>query len=149
MGRYSSKTMSSRETAPGATGAPTRNFTLSSEARVRAAVSGPLAYMKRLRVIEDLEKAIVDRLSECCKKAATLGIEPRSFARAAAPTGALARLDDLVDRHNRWYPVEANLPIDPRTGQLLDRDGTPWQPIQRGSLDKLLAFALSRLPSGP
>jgi hypothetical protein len=25
-------------------------------------------------------------------------------------------LNDLVDRHNRWYPVESRLPMDPCRG---------------------------------
>lgn len=25
-------------------------------------------------------------------------------------------INDLIDRHNRWYPVESRLPMDPRTG---------------------------------
>ena len=27
-----------------------------------------------------------------------------------------AELNDLVERHNRWYPAESRLPMDPRTG---------------------------------
>ncbi len=30
-------------------------------------------------------------------------------------------LNELIDKHNRYYPIEANLPIDVRTGRLLDR----------------------------
>jgi hypothetical protein len=25
-------------------------------------------------------------------------------------------LNDLIERHNRWYPVESRLPMDPRRG---------------------------------
>ena len=25
-------------------------------------------------------------------------------------------MNDLIDRHNHWYPVEARLPMDPMTG---------------------------------
>jgi len=25
-------------------------------------------------------------------------------------------VNDLIDRHNRWYPAEAKLAMDPRTG---------------------------------
>jgi len=28
----------------------------------------------------------------------------------------LDEINDLIDRHNRWYPIESNLPMDPRTG---------------------------------
>ena len=26
-------------------------------------------------------------------------------------------MNDLVERHNRWYPAESRLPMDPRTGE--------------------------------
>jgi hypothetical protein len=54
---------------------------------------------------------------------------------------ALARLDDLIARHNRWYPIEANLPMHPRTGELVDRTGAPWRPMPPRTLDELLARA--------
>jgi hypothetical protein len=25
-------------------------------------------------------------------------------------------VNDLIDRHNRWYPAESRLPMDPRRG---------------------------------
>ena len=27
-----------------------------------------------------------------------------------------SEVNDLIDRHNRWYPAEARLPMDPTTG---------------------------------
>jgi hypothetical protein len=71
-----------------------------------------------------------------------------AHARAAAPRHALLRLDDLIARHNRWYPIEANLPMQPRTGELIDRTGEPWRPMRAPTLEELLARALSRAPSG-
>jgi hypothetical protein len=38
------------------------------------------------------------------------------YARTKAPVREIERLRELVARHNRWYPIEANLPIHPRTG---------------------------------
>jgi len=35
-------------------------------------------------------------------------------------------INDLIDRHNRWYPIEARLPMDPRTGDFATRDGTSY-----------------------
>jgi len=35
---------------------------------------------------------------------------------AAAEAWPFDGLNDLVDRHHRWYPVESRLPMDPRRG---------------------------------
>jgi hypothetical protein len=107
----------------GETGAPDRNFTLATEERVRALVAGPPAFTRRLRAMEDLEAAIVHLLA--------------SGEREAHARWLLDRLNDLVSRHNRYYPIEANLPIDPRTGELLDRDGRHWKPKPARSLEDL------------
>ena len=44
----------------------------------------------------------------------------RSGSGASGSTRAQAlrfdEVNDLIDRHNRWYPVESRLPMDPRTG---------------------------------
>jgi hypothetical protein len=43
-------------------------------------------------------------------------------------------------RIDECYPCEANLPLDPRTGEMLER-GTPWRPMRRFTLDALIASA--------
>ena len=48
--------------------------------------------------------------------------------------------NDLIGRHNRYYPIEANLPIDVRSGKLLER-GAPWRPLPAVTMDELLARA--------
>ncbi len=53
---------------------------------------------------------------------------------------ALALLNDLVARHNRYYPIEANLAVDVRTGRLLER-GVPWHPTPPITAADLLARA--------
>ena len=35
---------------------------------------------------------------------------------AEARNVAFDEVNDLIDRHNRWYPVESRLPMDPRRG---------------------------------
>jgi hypothetical protein len=111
---------------------PARNFTIHLEDRVRA-MGGPPAYMRRKRDIEDLEARLVASLkahdakrqaalaARAMDELARLGDAPRGFVRS------LADLNDLIDRHNRYYPIEANLPIDPKTGRLLD-GGHPFAP---------------------
>jgi hypothetical protein len=107
----------------GDTAAPARNFTIATEDRVRAVVAGPPAYVRRLRAMEDLEAAIVRILASGQLEREAIWL--------------LEQLNDLVSRHNRYYPIEANLPIDPRTGELLDRNGRHWKPLPTLSLDEL------------
>jgi hypothetical protein len=133
--------MSSR---PSETLDPPHNFTLTTEERVRAATAGPPAFMRRLRSIEDLREGIVRVLVEHCEEAREEGADVETHAREAAPLRALARLNELVSRHNRYYPVEANLPMQAGTGRLIDRTGEPWKPMAACSIDELLAVALER-----
>lgn len=123
---------------------PVRNFGLTIEERVRAVASGPPAYVRRLRSIEDLEEGIVRVLVELIQEARASGADPATHARAEAPMRAFERLNDLIARNNRWYPIEANLPMRPRTGDLVDRNGEIWRPMSLRSLDELLARALAR-----
>jgi hypothetical protein len=113
--------------------APIRNFTISTEDRVRA-LAGPPAYVRRRRAIEDLEQAIVDRLIE----ARDLTDPLRVLRSKRAIDTLLARVNDLIERHNRYYPSEANLPLQPRTGALLER-GVPWKPLPPVTVEALLA----------
>jgi len=36
--------------------------------------------------------------------------------RAVARNTVFDEVNDLIDRHNRWYPVESRLPMDPSRG---------------------------------
>jgi hypothetical protein len=112
--------------------APPRNFTLSLEARLRAYAQGAPSYIRRRRRIEDLEARLIGKIA-----AASAPLEAASSTEVRAD---LALLNDLVARHNRYYPIEANLPIDVRTGRLLER-GAPWRPLPLVSAADLLARA--------
>jgi hypothetical protein len=96
-----------------------RNFRPSASAYL-AAGRGPLAYMVRLHVIEAQIAEHEERLAEARRVlAGACGGETEAFARrwhAVAQGWQFAEVNDLVDRHNRWYPVESRLPMDPRTG---------------------------------
>jgi hypothetical protein len=88
--------------------------------RYVAALGGPLPYMQRLREIERLvaehERALADAWRAL---AADLDGDGDSFAvrwRAVAGGWAFEEVNDLIARHNRWFPAEARLPMDPRTG---------------------------------
>ena len=123
-----------RPTSPAfeATAAPARNFTLSVEQRIAAMMTGPPPYALRLRRIEDLESALVSTL---IKEGAVAGPTiPITVARK------IEELNRLIGEHNRYYPVEKNLPIDVRSGQLLDM-GEPWKPLPALTIDALREMA--------
>ena len=124
--------------APLTTLSPSRNFTLTLGERVQALVKGPPPYALRRRKIEDAE----EHLRETC--AALLaetgdGARAREQADASrAITRKLAALNRLIEAHNRYYPIEANLPLDPATGALFER-GEPWRPMPSATLEALFA----------
>jgi hypothetical protein len=43
-------------------------------------------------------------------------------------------VNDLIERHNRWYPVESRLPMDPRTGDYALVNGRDYRlaPLDAG-----------------
>ena len=76
-----------------------------------ASLGGPRPYMARLREI--------DRLTALHEEAlAAAYAEVRDAAEWAATVAAwdFGEVNELIERHNRWYPVESRLPMDPRTG---------------------------------
>jgi hypothetical protein len=84
------------------------------------ATRGPLPYMLRLREIEQRTKeheetlrAAWRALAEECDGDAT---RFRRRWHAVAKRTAFDEVNDLIDRHNRWYPAESRLPLDPRRG---------------------------------
>jgi len=108
------------EPQPADTAAPPRNFTLTLEERLQAYAQGVPGYMRRRRRIEDLEERLIGKLAAAEAPA----------QEAASPEFAaeLAQLNDLIARHNRYYPIEARLPIDVRSKRLFER-GAPWRPL--------------------
>jgi hypothetical protein len=111
---------------------PPRNFTLSVEDRLRAYAQGVPGYIRRRRRIEDLEARLVATIA-----AAEI---PAAAAASREAAADLALLNDLIGRHNRYYPIEANLPVEVRSGRLLDR-GAPWRPLASVTMADLLARA--------
>jgi hypothetical protein len=82
---------------------PSAHFTLSLAEKVRARGGLP-EHLWRLGLIERLIGRCLGELREAA--------DPRRLA----ATLDLQRLNQLIDKHNRYYPIEANLPIDPRNG---------------------------------
>lgn len=108
---------------------PPRNFTISTEDRVRALSIGAPAYAERKRRIEDAEAAWINILLDL-HEAMTAAGQPEDAIVAAlrkkADTFDFTRVNVLVDKHNRYYPIEANLPMDMKTGGYL-LFGRPWR----------------------
>jgi hypothetical protein len=96
-----------------------RLFRPSAEAYL-VATRGPLPYMLRLREIEQRTADVEEALREAWETLAhEYRNDPDGFRAAwmaAAEAWPFDELNDLVDRHNRWYPVESRLPMDPCRG---------------------------------
>ena len=86
-----------------------RNFTPDAGSYL-ASLGGPLPYMTRLREIAALTERHERDLAEAYGTIA--GSEWVDYAGRVDFT----EVNDLIARHNRWYPVESRLPMDPRTG---------------------------------
>jgi hypothetical protein len=112
-----------------------RNFTVDAGSHL-ASLGGPLPYMIRLREIERLVGAHLHALAE---RYATV---ERALWPAVAERWSFHEVNDLIDRHNRWYPLEARLPMDPRTGDYVLVNGEHYS---RRPLDA--AWVLERFPA--
>ncbi|WP_394835594.1 hypothetical protein LVJ94_01525 [Pendulispora rubella] len=119
--------------SPRHTAAAPRNFTLSVEERVRAVVAGPPAFMRRKRHIEDLEESIARGLVLLDR-----GLAKRPETLRIRLDRQLVQLNELIELHNRYYPAEANLRMDPISGEILEM-GKPWSPLPPATFESLRA----------
>ncbi len=88
-----------------------RNFRPDADSYL-ASLGGPRPYMVRLRQISALTTAHQQALAE-----AYVAHGGDSAAWVALVEGwDFSEVNELIDRHNRWYPAESRLPMDPRTG---------------------------------
>lgn len=116
---------------------PPRNFTLSVGERIRALTIGAPAYATRKKGIEDLEERLIrtlvalhDTLVARRDVRPVRSTEDAAILRALhdkAATFDIAKLNAMIETHNTYYPMEANLPMDPRTGEYLVY-GRRWVP---------------------
>ena len=72
------------------------------------ALGGPLPYMQRIRQIDELVALHERRLAEAYA-------ERGDDWPAVAERWDFADVNELIDKHNRWFPMEARLPMDPKT----------------------------------
>jgi hypothetical protein len=103
-----------------------------------ASLGGPLPYMARLREIDALTVQHEQQLAAAYE---TLGRDTEAWA-AIAQGWDFGEVNELIDRHNRWYPAESRLPMDPRTG---DYALVNMRSYRRRPLDA--SWVLERFPS--
>ena len=85
-----------------------------------------LAYMRRLRAIEDEEARHLRELEEAWRALAEEEQDQAAFAlawREVASAWDFRRINDLIAKHNAYYAIEARVPMNPRTGSYARR----WQ----------------------
>jgi hypothetical protein len=120
-----------------------RNFRPDASAQL-AALGGPLAWMRRLRAIElaiDLHEAqLAEALAELRQEASGAELERRWHELAEG--WDFSEVNELIDRHNRHYPAESRLPMNPRTGDFVLINGRPYT---RKPLDA--KWILTRFPA--
>jgi len=111
-----------------------RNFRPEADSYV-VSLGGPPAYMRRLRQIEELTAAHLALLEE-------------AYAERGADWADVAArwnfddVNDLIERHNRWYPAEARLAMDPRSRDFVKVGGRPYRREPLGA-----AWVLERFPA--
>ena len=113
-----------------------RNFRPAADSYI-ASLGGPLPWMQRLREIEALTAEHERRLAGLREE-----LGPGTAWREAVERWDFGAVNELIDRHNRFYPAESRLPMDPRTGDFVLVNGRPYR---REPLDA--AWALGRFPS--
>ena len=93
--------------------------------------------MQRLRAIETETEQHLARLAEAYA-------EHRADPAALAPARErwdFTAVNDLIEQHNRYYPIEARLAMDPRTRDFVKVGGRPYR---REPLDA--SWILARFP---
>jgi hypothetical protein len=102
-------------------------------------------FIERARQIEDGTHRHRKRLERAYEWAREKHADdPEAFARYWRELAESWRFDDineLIDEHNRWYPAERRLPLNPRTGDYLTIGGRDWR---RRRLDA--AWILEQFP---
>jgi hypothetical protein len=88
-----------------------------------ASLGGPRPYMARLRQIAALTAAHEQALEEAY---AALSGDEEAW-RTLVEGWGFGEVNELIDRHNRWYPAESRLPMDPRTGDYALVNGASYR----------------------
>ncbi len=120
-----------------------RNFRPEADGYL-VSLGGPRHYMVRLREIEQLT-AEHEQALQAEREHLARTIPPGEFApawRSLAERWRFDEVNDLIERHNRWYPAESRLPMDPRRGDFVLVNGRDYRlpPLDAG-------WILSRFPA--
>ena len=121
-----------------------RNFRPDADNAIRA-LGGPALWMRRLREIEEGVEWHEIFLEDAWRTLAAEVADPDEFARrwhATAERWSFRQINKLIDQHNRHFPAEARLPMDPKTRDFVRINGEPYQ---RRRLDA--AWVLERFPA--
>lgn len=121
-----------------------RNFRPDADAAIRA-LGGPAHWMRRLRAIEDEIDRHEAQLEAAWRELAAEAPTADEFARLwreTARTWSFAEVNELIERHNRNFPAEARLAMDPRTRDFVRINGRPYE---RDPLDA--TWILERWPA--
>jgi hypothetical protein len=105
-----------------------RNFRPGADSAIRA-LGGPTAWMRRLRTIENELERHETELDERWREVAAEAPDADAFARAWQETArrwSFAQVNELIERHNRNFPAEARLPMDPRTRDFVKINGRSY-----------------------
>ena len=107
----------------------------------------PPRWMERIREIDrgvERERQRLERdyralREECAGDRALF----RERWRALARRRRYDDLNELIDQHNEWYPIERDLPLDPRTGDYVRVHGRSYRRPHLGA-----DWILERFPAG-
>jgi hypothetical protein len=133
-----------------------RTPAFSSRATVEAYLAAQVMprWMERLREIHDelaahrvrLGRAYCDLAEACTGDAETF---ERRWRQLAAGWN-FGYLNDLIEQHNDYYPIEANLPVDPRTGDYVTLTGRSYErePVGAEWVLELFPPASPAIPGG-
>jgi len=114
-----------------------RNFVAEPDSYF-ASLGGPLPYMRRLREIERETDRYLDQLAAAYDEHRD---DPAAWQRIGERWD-FGSVNELIEKHNRWFPAEARLKMNPRTRDFVEVGGKPYR------LEPLdAAWILARFPA--
>jgi hypothetical protein len=129
-------------------GRPLARSTLQRARSVESYLRGEVLprYIRRAAEIERAVRRHLRELGEAhAELRAACEADPARFARdwrAHVEALDFGEVNELIRQHNDWYPIERDLPMDPRTGDYVLVSGRPYQ---REELSP--AWVLARFPA--
>jgi hypothetical protein len=95
------------------------------------AAGGPPRFAERLAEIDRLTREAAAEAAELRRALERIygAGSPLARARLRRELGnlGLSRVNDLIERHNRYYPIERRLPMDPLTGDFVPVAGGSYR----------------------